>query len=438
ALFEFLRNDKLDAKQYAFAGNRPKDPFKWNQYGFTLGGPVWLPKIYKGTNRLFFMSNFEGFRERRTGRALFTVPSVKMRNGDFSEISAPIYDPLNRTQQFPGNVIQPDRIQRTSKKLLEFYPSPSLNPGLVPFNHEALRNRIVDKDQFIQRIDFVESSKSNWFGRYSWGDEIEIQPNLYLNGSKVLTHVNQWMLSNTRILSPSIVNEFRAGYNSFFNSKGTELANIRDVISELKIPGIAIQPPVAWGTPAIGISGFDGFGDSSEGPYANTNRIYQAIDNFSWTTGKHSVRTGLELRWDQYNQIGNQFSRGSFIFEPTATTRLGAAGTGNAFADFLLGYCKRCEASVSLATINFRAMSQYYYMDDTWKIHPKVSINYGLRYEFPPAWFDKSGKLVNIEVPFVDYTPNVADLSRHPTFVRMGTGDFYEGIPLRFDPRIKV
>src|SRR3989442_8313002 len=99
-LFEFLRNDKLDARQYAFAGERPKDPFKWNQYGFALGGPVWLPKIYKGTDRLFFMSNYEGYKERRLTRQLFSVPSVKMRNGDFSEVSTPIYDPLNRTQQF--------------------------------------------------------------------------------------------------------------------------------------------------------------------------------------------------------------------------------------------------------------------------------------------------------------------------------------------------
>src|SRR5712691_5823733 len=166
-VFEFLRNDRLDARQYAFAGERLKEPFKWNQYGFTLGGPVWLPKIYKGTDRLFFMSNFEGFRERRTSRKLFTVPSVKMRNGDFSEVSTPIYDPLNRTQQFAGNVIQKDRIQPTSTKLLGFYPAPNLNPGLVPFNDEATRKRVVDKDQFVQRIDFVESSKSNWFGRYS-------------------------------------------------------------------------------------------------------------------------------------------------------------------------------------------------------------------------------------------------------------------------------
>lgn len=437
-LFEFHRNDALDARQYAFAGERPKDPFKWNQYGFTLGGPVWLPMLYKGTDRLFFMSNFEGFKERRSTRALFNAPSKKMRDGDFSEVTARIYDPLNRTQQFPGNRIPSNRFHPTSVKLLEFYPAPNLNPGLVPSNLEVLRNRVVDKDQFIQRIDFVESSKSNWFGRYSYGDEIQVQPNLYLNGNKTLTTVHQAMFSNTRVLSPSMVNEFRGGYNYFFNSNGAELANIRDVTSELKIPGVAQQPPIAWGIPAIGITGFSGFGDSSEGPYVNTNHIYQVIDNFSWTRGKHSLRMGLEIRWDQYNQVGNQFARGSFGFEPNATSQLGAAGTGNGFADFLLGYCKRCEASVSLATINFRARSQYYYVDDTWKIHPKVTLNFGLRYEFTPAWFDKSGKLVNIHVPFFDNTPNVQDLNRHPTFVRQGSGDFYEGIPLRFNPAIKV
>src|SRR5437016_515960 len=184
-VFEFLRNDKLDAKQYAFAGERPKDPFKWNQYGFALGGPVWLPKIYNGKDRLFFMSNFEGFKERRLSRKLFTVPSVKMRNGDFSEVSTPIYDPVNRTQQFPGNVIPRDRFHPLSVKLLEFYPAPNLNPGLVPFNYEATLNRRADKDQSIQRVDFVESSKSNWFGRYSWGSEAEVQPIFYRNAQRI-------------------------------------------------------------------------------------------------------------------------------------------------------------------------------------------------------------------------------------------------------------
>ncbi len=446
-LFEFLRNDKLDARQYAFAGERPSEPFKWNQYGFTLGGPVWLPKVFKGTDKLFFMSNFEGFKERRLSRVLYSMPSLKMRNGDFSELlpRTTIYDPRTRAP-FPGNVIPRDRFHPTSVKLLEeFYPKPNLNDGLVDYNYEATRNRKVDKDQFIQRIDFVESPKSSWFGRYSWGDEVEMQPEFYLNGSNTSTTVHQTMFSNTRLLSTSTVNEFRFGFNSFYNLKAGELANKRDVMSELNIPGISKQPPVAWGTPEIVIVGFTGltllgktFGDLANGPYLNRNRTYQALDNFSWTKGNHSFRFGGEVRWDQYNQLGNQFTRGQFRFEPTATSNLGAANTGYGFADYLLGYPKRSQGSVSLAEIQFRAMSQGYYIDDTWKIHPKVSINWGVRYEFVPPYLDKTGNLVNMEVPFVDMTPNIQDMSRHPTFVRQGSGDFYEGFPIRFESTVKV
>src|SRR5438876_1838221 len=129
-VFEFLRNDKLDAKQYAFAGERPKDGFKWNQYGFTVGGPVTIPGLYKGTDRLFFMSNFEGFRERRSSRKLFSVPSVKMRSGDFSELlpttNTRIYDPATTRpdpsrpgafirEPFAGNLISSNRINSVSQ-----------------------------------------------------------------------------------------------------------------------------------------------------------------------------------------------------------------------------------------------------------------------------------------------------------------------------------
>src|SRR5439155_13554660 len=203
-------------------------------------------------------------------------------------------------------------------------------------------------------------------------------------------------------------------------------------------------PPVGWGTPEIQISGFVSPGTAStfgdiDGPYTNTNRVYQVIDNFSWTAGSHALRMGGELRWDQYNQFGNLFLRGQFRFEPNVTTRLtngttGAAvpGTGNAFAEYLLGYGRRNQGSVVPAEIKFRATSQAYYIDDTWKIHPRVSINFGLRYEYTPPFLDKTGTLINFHVPYVDTTPNVTDMSRHPTLVREGTGDFYDGLLVRF------
>src|SRR5438105_1908020 len=149
ALFEFLRNDKLDAKQYAFAGERPKDAFKWNQYGFIVARRVTIPKLYKGTDRLFFMSNFEGFNERRTTRTLYSVPSMKMRAGDFSEIlsqtNTRIYDPATTRPDpsrqgafirdpFAGNLIPTNRIYSGSKKHRECYPAPNLIKNAVPYS----------------------------------------------------------------------------------------------------------------------------------------------------------------------------------------------------------------------------------------------------------------------------------------------------------------
>jgi Carboxypeptidase regulatory-like domain/TonB-dependent Receptor Plug Domain len=447
AVFEFLRNDIFDARTYDFTGVRskdsPKEPFKWNQYGFVLGGPVWLPKKvfgplgYENRERIFFMTNFEGFRDRRMLRQTYNLPPADWYSGNFSQLSNPIYDPRTR-EQFPGNIIPEDRIHPTSLKLLEFYPLPTLFPNALGPNHEQLNRRVIDRDQFTGRGDFIESGKSSWAGRYSWGDELQLDPGLKLNGTKLLTTVKQVSISNTRTLTPSIVNEARFGLSMFYNNLGRELGGVRDVVGELGIPGVDSSVPIAWGIPSIGIQGFAGFGDDTEGPYINNNRTYQIVDNLSLTKGSHSLRFGAELRWDQYNQTGNQFARGGFLFEATATSNLGATGTGNGFADFLLGYCKRCEVSVSLATAEFRAFSQYYYIDDSWKVTPKLTLNFGLRYEYTPPWFDKTGRLVNIYVPFMDTTPNVQDMSRHPVFVRMGSGDFYEGIPLRFNEAIQV
>ncbi len=447
AAFEFVRNDYFDARQYDFTGTRlpdaKKNPFKWNQYGFVLGGPVWLPKKlfgpfgYENRERIFFLTNFESFRQRRTDIGRYQLPPAAWRTGDFSALANPIYDPLTGTQ-FVGNKIPTNRIHPTSLKLLEFYPSPNFAPTALGVNHEQPNGGLIDRDQFIGRGDFIESEKSSWSGRYSWTDEVQLSPGLKLNGTKILTTARQVMASNTRTLSTTLVNEARFGYNSFFNSLGRELAGNRDVVTELGIPGINAGPPIAWGIPSIGITGFSGFGDDTEGPYVNTNKTFQIIDNLSWSRGSHSFRFGGEMRWDQYNQVGNQFARGGFVFESNVTSNKGAAGTGNAFADFLLGYCKRCEVSVSLATAEFRARSQYYYIDDSWKVTPKLTINLGLRYEYSPPWKDALNRLVNIYVPYADNTPNVADLSRHPVFIRMGSGDFYEGLALRFNPAIKT
>ena len=447
-VFEFHRDDALDSRPYAFTAAQaaaPQAPFKWDQYGYTASGPVWR-------NHLFFMSNFEGYRDRKQFQNLYSVPSTAMRNGDFSELlrtlgaingqtgqpTGMIVDPTKCTvvgttrncAPFAGNLIPANLLHPTSKQLLEFYPEPNFGTGGLANNHLALQDRTIDKYQYTQRMDAVQSAKSSWMGRYSYAKENEVAPALKLNGTKLDTSIHQVALGNTWTLSSNLVNEVRFGYNYFFNTFGRELAFERDVVKELKIPGLSESGPEAWGIPSIGITGFSGFGDSTEGPYTNRNHAFEVSDNLTWIRGRHSLKVGGSVRFDMYNQVGNQFARGNFQFQPIAT--------GYAFADYMLGYQQQNEAAVALAVTKFRAVSQSYYIADTWKIASNMTLDLGLRYEYTPPWLDKNGTLMNADIPFRDTTPNVQDLSRHPVLVRIGTGDVYENTVLRFAPNIQV
>jgi hypothetical protein len=167
-VFEFLRNNKLDARPFGFTTAVPTSaPFKWNQYGFTLGGPVQIPKLFNGKNRLFFMSNYEGFKLRNQAQQTFSLPSAAMRTGDFSEVlkTTVVKDPVTGAP-FQGNIIPSQRLDKTSLGLLAFLPTPNIAGAGLVNNYLALLNNSVDKDQFNQRIDFVENAKSTWFGRY--------------------------------------------------------------------------------------------------------------------------------------------------------------------------------------------------------------------------------------------------------------------------------
>lgn len=451
SMFEFLRNEKMDARNYRFTGpDRVKDPFKWNQFGFMLSGPVVIPKLFNGKNKLFFMSNYEWFRQRRNVQGIYTLPTNANFSGNFSQAigNSVIFDPSTRViangvvstvSPFPGNVIPSARFNATSQRLLAFYPKPNNEAAGLNNNHVIALGRPINKDQFVQRFDFAESSKSNWFGRYSKSDENQLNGNLLLNGEAIVTDASQWMFSNTRVLTNALVNEFRFGLTKFYNTTGPELAFSRDVVGELGIRGLSSGPPVQWGIPNISVTAYSGFGNSSEGPYENNNRAMQFINNLSWIRGKHSFKFGGEIRRDEYNQVGNQFARGQFTFDRNATASPLAANTGNAFADLLLGQVFQSEAAVSIARAQFRATGLAFYIDDTWRVSQKLTLNLGLRYENTPPWEDQTGNLFNGIVPN-DIRPTnplaaqVADRGLYPYFLRQGASrqNCYDGINLRW------
>ncbi len=302
-------------------------------------------------------------------------------------------------------------------------------------NYQSIEPRRSDADQFNIRGDFAESSNSNWFGRWSHGDELGLTPSTFPNqGFKLDTQVQQAMLSNTRVLSPATVNEFRFGFNQFVNSNLQAGAYVNNAIGELGgIPGLAPPDPIIFGVPAIGITGYTGFGDSGTAPNLTRTNVFQWIDNMSMSRGKHSIRFGGEIRRDRYNQIGNQFPRGSFSFSGQATQNPSSApNSGNGMADYLLGIVRNSSGSLGLAVAQLRGTRQYYYFDDSWKIRSNVTISLGLRYEFTPPYTTKHNSLINTEItaPF--------DPARHPTIVRAGGGDFYQGMPFRFRPNVQI
>jgi len=439
-LFHFLRNSALDAKNFFDRPSEPIPPFKRNQYGLTVDGPVMLPKL-NGRDRLFFLFNWEGLRERKALTATPSVPLTAWRSGDFSG-GATIYDPATRgfdaagnvitaPTPFPNNRIPENRIHPVAKKLLAFFPLPQQERAGSNFvNNEARR---VDADQYTYRVDFTESSKSSWFFRHSISRELGYDPFAIPNmGINTDTDVQQGVIANTRTFGSNKVNDLRFGLSRLVNAHISPRANTVNVVKELGI-NLPSDNPLYWGVPNINITGLSGLGEESDAPFINYDTTIQLVDNFSWTLGTHSWKFGGEARRVRYNQIGGVVTRGRFAFDGRYTQQplLPAAQRGGAaFADFLLGHFNRSEGQVGAPIANFRSNYFALYLQDNWKIAPKLTLNYGLRWENDQPFRDKYDAIVNIDFRW--------DNSMEPVYVRAGEGDPFEGNPaFRLAPDIK-
>jgi len=454
-VFEFLRNDKIQARPWNFrreadGSESDKIPFRRNQFGFTVTGPI-------VKNKLFFMANYEGFRERVSGFAQATVADAAMRNGDFSASEFPdLFDPDTITQigdtgdftadRFANNMIPADRFKQPFVAMFEFLPMPNIAGASVinsPNNFNRNNGRPLDWDQFTTRIDFNSSDNSQWFGRYSWGDEVFSQGGTFeIQDRFITTQVDQIMLSNVWTVSPTMVNELRLGANIFDNAVSTFFNNERDVLGELSIPGFPSPIEAAWGSPQIGFSGaqtfVNGWGESTSGPFVNHNRTYQLTDNVSWVRGNHTIKFGFDYADTRFNQVGNQFPRGNLNFDSRySADPSNITGTGLGFASGLLGWMQEATRSLGIANVQFRRNSLHMYAEDTWKITPKLTLNYGLRYELTPPFKDRYRGIMNVQMfcPGVDET-GVDENCQLPVLVRPGEGDFHQDLAVHLADRV--
>ncbi|MGH9666051.1 MAG: hypothetical protein ACRD9L_16620, partial [Bryobacteraceae bacterium] len=436
-LFEFLRNSELDAKNF-FDPAGPIAPFKRNQFGATAGGPVYIPKLVHGRNKLFFFFDYEGLRERKAQTAVFNMPLAADRAGNFSQSGVTIFDPETRVvggggtvtseSPFPGNAIPANRISPISTTLLErYFPLPNQGaPGSYVHNYVDNEGRRNDNDQLTARGDYVQNANSSFQIRYSHTHDTGYlpltTPGLGYNND---VGVHQGMLGHILVLGPDKVNEFKFGISRLTGANQQPSANTKNVVAELGIGGVQTSIPLYWGVPVIQFGGgaISTVGECSDCPFVNWDTIFQWSDNFSWTHGKHSFKFGTDDRRTRYNQIGAVVARGRFTFNGTYTAdpSVSSPPAQNSLADFLLGYMQTSEGQTGAPIANFRGYSLNFYAMDSWKVTSKLTVNYGLRYELEPPYLDSHDAIVNIAFKW--------DNSMLPEYVRAGDGDPYDGHP---------
>src|SRR4029077_12635482 len=222
---------------------------------------------------------------------------------------------------FPNNVILPSQFSPIAKKLLEFYPAPTTPGDNILRNYTRQARTPTNWDQFTQRIDFNESSKSFWFGRFGWDDEFTSTASLFANqNEKYALKAYQAMVSNIRTFSPTVINEFRFGFNQLVSNATTSSAYKRNVTAELGMTGVYNDSPAAWGIPSVSLSnGLSGFGDPVDAPFLDHNNTFQWLDNLSVTRGSHSLRFGGEIRRMRVNEQGNIYNRSNQVYSGSAT-----------------------------------------------------------------------------------------------------------------------
>jgi Carboxypeptidase regulatory-like domain/TonB dependent receptor-like, beta-barrel len=416
SIFAFHRNSAVSANNFFFNRNtRPgetgtKAPnYIRNQYGATVGGPV-------ARDRTFFFASFQGTRIRQGFSGTTTVPSAAVRQGDFSQEpggtgrNVTIYDPLTISgsgatavrQPFPGNRIPANRIDPLARRIIDLYPLPNIaGRENLANNYFSSPGLASDFDQYDFRVDHNLNQSNRFFVRYSLRDELRSQPGPFtLPANENMGDVTDMLGHNlsanySTILGPRLHNEFRYGWTRFitaFDIPATENLNAQF--------GVKNAVGTAFGQHDNGLATFSPAAFSAIGsrccwPNDDDLITHQFSDNVLWQSGKHNVKFGVEYKFLNKYSLSARDSRGSFNFTGQYTAELPNSGpsrtqTGHSFADFLLGWASS-GASLSPAGEDTNHPYWGFYVQDDWKITPRLTLNMGLRYELFRGPFHPDG-----------------------------------------------
>ncbi len=397
SVYEFLRNNKLDARN-TFSTLNP--PFRYNQYGVAVGGPVIKDKT-------FFFGNWEQYDFRRTTTFINTMPTVRQRGGDFGDLLGtngaliPIYDPATTNgltrSVFPNNRIPVSRMDPVSLKVNDFYPIPNRTPTNAFTNANNFSNdsgQIRSMRQYTAKIDHRFGDKNSLFGRYSYflhktDNGGSIYPNPIVSTRDDALENQNFALSDTHSFSPTMLNELRVGA-----TRGYFPFIVRSFgggwPQKLGLP--ASVPGDTF--PGIG-NGLPGFNTGTAGLRASIN--LQLFDMLTKISGNHTMKFGVDIRTLQGNNLQRSSPSGNFNFTSGLTGNPAAqAGTGSAYATFLLGEVANASGTTHMGESQ-RGKSYSFFFQDDWKVSRRLTVNAGLRYDYQTQPVEANDGMTNFD-----------------------------------------